>query len=441
MSYGLGVHLGTTSVVAAAAQGPRAEMISLGERGVVAGAAVYLRADGTMIAGDLAVSRHHLHPDRVVREVRRRLGDPTPIMIGNTAHTPPVLLARMLSDVVAKATVARGSPPDHVVLTHPASWGPFRRELFDDVPRLAGLSAARMVTEAVAAAVHYDASARFADGAAVAVFHMGGGTCEVTVLRKSHDDFDILGTPESIERLGGADIDEAILGYVDRATNGALAELDVDDSAIATTLARLHRDCVLAKVALSVKTDTVVPVFLLDRQVQIPLTRPTLEGLIRPLLGAPMTALRRALASAGIAPNDLSGVCLTGGSTRIPLVGRTISDVLGCPVLVDTHPQFVVALGAARLATPSRRATPLYAGEAVCSARSGTDPGRPVSGGAEQSAVRIAVIAVLATLLLVAATVAALIIVLHAQGIIGEHKTSTFFPTLAPTSVLTAGHG
>jgi molecular chaperone DnaK (HSP70) len=481
MVYSLGVHLGTTSVAAAAAEGTRVDMVRLGERSVVAGAALYQRADGRMIAGDAAARRHHLQPDRVVREIRRRLGDPTPIIIGRTAYAAPVLLAHLAGDAVSRARAVYGHAPAVVVLTRPASWGPYRRELFDEVPLLAGLSTTRTVTAPVAAAAHYAARRRVDDGAVVAVYHLGGATCEVTILRRHADDFDVLGSPESIERLGGSDIDEAILSYVNRATDGAVAELDTDDRLITPVLARLHHDCVLAKEALSVETSAVVPLFLPDRPVETTLTRTAFEDLIRPLLEPTMDALQRALTSADVRPANLSAVFLTGGSTRIPLVGRMVSDLVGCPVVINTHPEFVLALGAARLAariqeTKARPSTDdavpgdrtdadraaasqiLPTSVAVATGarrppvhslgrRTATAPGAPpqpepvTRARGDKStkplgtrAARIAFLAVVATLVLVAGVIALLIVFLHRVGVIGGHSTATFVPTSVPAS-------
>jgi molecular chaperone DnaK (HSP70) len=480
MVYSLGVHLGTTSVAAAAAEGTRVGMVRLGERTVVAGAAVYLQADGRMIVGDAAALRYHLHPDRVAREIRRRLGDPTPIMIGRTAHAAPALLAHLAGDAVSRARAAYGHSPGVVVLTRPASWGPYRRELFDEVPRLAGLPATRTVTEPVAAAVHYAAQRPVDDGAVVAVYHLGGATCEVTILRRRADDFDVLGSPESIERLGGSDIDEAILGYVNRATNGALSELDTDDQTITPVLAKLRHDCVVAKEALSVDTSAIVPLSLPDRLVPTTVTRTALEDLIRPLLEPTMNAVRRALASADVRPAHVSAVFLTGGSTRIPLVGRMISDLVGCPVVTNTFPEFVVALGAARIAAriqetmPQQAADDAFAAASVEAAR--TSAGHVAAAGARRPpvplvglrtaaargapaqpksltgahgdnsarplrtrAARIAILAVVATLVLVAAAIALLIVFLSPERTIGGHGTATFVPAVTTSSTYPVG--
>jgi molecular chaperone DnaK (HSP70) len=346
--------LGTTSVSAAVAHGTQAAMISLGDRSVTTAAAAYLRPDGVLIVGDPAVRRHHLDPERVVREVRRRLGDPTPILLGGVAVDASVLLARMVTDVVSRVSVARGQPPEAVTLSRPASWGPFRRELFDNVSQLAGLLEPRTVTAAEAAATHYGSARRIADNEVVAVLHLGGGTCEATILRRSVDGFAVLGAPESMERLGGTNFDEALLNYVDHVTDSGLADLDINNRATAAMLARLHRDCALAKEALSFDADAVVPVFLPGHQVDVRLTRSTLEGLIRPMLETTTGVLLRALEAADITPRDVGAVFLTGGSARIPLLGRMISDAIGRPMVIDRHPEFVIALGAARLAVTQR---------------------------------------------------------------------------------------
>ncbi|MEU7818964.1 Hsp70 family protein, partial [Pseudonocardia sp. NPDC049154] len=158
MSYSLGVDLGTTFVAAAVANASRVEMFTLGDRSVVTPAVVYLREDGTVVTGDAAGRRAVSNPDRVGREFKRRLGDPTPVMLGGAPHAVTALLANLLSDVVARVSATQGAAPDSMVLTHPANWGPFRRELFDEVPQLAGVAMPKMVTEPEAAAAHYAAS-------------------------------------------------------------------------------------------------------------------------------------------------------------------------------------------------------------------------------------------------------------------------------------------
>ncbi|GLL16131.1 hypothetical protein GCM10017577_72860 [Pseudonocardia halophobica] len=350
MSYSLGVDLGTTFVAAAVANASRVEMFTLGDRSVVTPAVVYLREDGTVVTGDAAGRRAVSNPDRVGREFKRRLGDPTPVMLGGAPHAVTALLASLLSDVVARVSATQGTAPDSMVLTHPANWGPFRRELFDEVPQLAGVAMPRMVTEPEAAAAHYASSRRLENGEIVAVYDLGGGTFDATVLRKRSEGIEILGSPEGIERLGGVDFDEAILAHVNYAAGGALSELDMSDPQTTVALARLRQDCVLAKEALSIDTETTIPVFLPHRHFDVRLTRAEFEDMIRAPIESTIGALNRTLRSAEVTPDELSAVLLVGGSSRIPLVARMVSEELGRPTVVDAHPKYAVALGAATLA-------------------------------------------------------------------------------------------
>ncbi len=350
MGYSLGVDLGTTFVAAAVASATRVEMFTLGDRSVVTPAIVYLREDGVLVTGEAAGLRAVSSPDRVSREFKRRLGNPTPVILGGQPHTVTALLGTLLRDVVQKVIETEGEPPDNVVLTHPANWGPFRRALFEEVPQYAGLENPPMVTEPEAAAAHYAASRLLADGETVAVYDLGGGTFDATVLRARPGGVEILGTPEGIERLGGVDFDESILSYVDYTADGALSELDMRDPHTIVALARLRQDCILAKEALSVDTETILPVFLPGRHFDVRITRSDFEDMVRAPIESTIGALSRTLLSAQVLPTDLSAVLLVGGSSRIPLIARMVTAELGCHTVVDTHPKYAVALGAATLA-------------------------------------------------------------------------------------------
>ena len=369
-AYSLGVDLGTTFVAAAVARGSRVEMFTLGDRTVVTPAVVYARDDGSLVTGEAANRRAVSSPERVGREFKRRLGDPTPVMLGGTPHAVTALLAALLKDTIAKVTETEGSPPANVVLTHPANWGPYRRELFEEVPQLAGVPQARMITEPEAAAAHYAAARHLGDGDTVAVYDLGGGTFDATVLRKRGGadtaGIDILGSPEGIERLGGVDFDDAILAHINFSSGGALSELDLSNPQTGIALARLRQDCIAAKEALSVDTEAAVPVFLPNRHFDVRLTRGEFEDMIRAQIESTIGALTRTLRSARVEPTDLSAVLLVGGSSRIPLVAQMITAALNRPTLVDAHPKYAVALGAATLAAelgptgaePARQAAP-----------------------------------------------------------------------------------
>ena len=154
------------------------------------------------------------------------------------------------------------------------------------------------------------------------------------MLRKTSTGFEILGRPEGIERLGGIDFDEAVLGHVRRSLDGALDDVDRQDATSIAALIRLREECMEAKEALSSDTDATIPVLLPTVQTEVGITRVDLEAMIRPPIGETIAALRRALRSAGVEPAQVSAVLLVGGSSRIPLVARLVSEELGRPVAV-----------------------------------------------------------------------------------------------------------
>jgi YVTN family beta-propeller protein len=351
VDYCLSVDLGTTFVAAALSAGSQSEMFTLADRSVVAPALVYLGEDNTLVTGETANRLALSSPERAAREFKRRLGDPTPIRLADTPLAVTDLLAALLRDVLAKVTKTEGTPPQRVVLTHPATWGPLRLGLFDEVVRLAGLGdiPTHTMTEPEAAAAHYTTSRGLRDGELIAVYDLGGGTFDVTVLHAHPRRVEILGIPEGIERLGGIDFDEALFNHIDQVSGGAISTLDPRDQRAKIALARLRQDCVLAKEDLSTVTETVIPVFLPDQNFDLRMTRAEFEDLVRAQVESTIGALTRTLRSAQVNPAQLNAVLLVGGSSRIPLVARTVSEALGVRTVVDAHPKYAVALGAATL--------------------------------------------------------------------------------------------
>jgi molecular chaperone DnaK len=353
MSYDLGVDLGTSFTAAAVAHEGRVSMVTLGEESIASPSVVFAHQDGTLLTGEAAEWRAVGDPMRIARGFKRWLGDPTPLIIGGAPYAPAALLAALLRDTVARVTQAEGEPPSRVVLSCPAVWGPYRLERFGEVPRLAGLTdpSVTLVTEPEAVAAHYASERRLGAGELIAVYDLGGGTFDATVLRARPGGMEILGTPEGIERLGGIDFDEALLAHANQLVDGAVGHLDPADPAAGAALTLLRRDCVAAKERLSTEQQATFMVRLPDGNREVTVTRAEFEDMIRPSVQLTVDALRRTLASAEIEPQDLAAVLLAGGSSRIPLVGEMVSEEFGRPVRVSLHPKFTVALGAAASAT------------------------------------------------------------------------------------------
>jgi YVTN family beta-propeller protein len=359
VAYSLSIDLGTSFVAAAVADDAGREMFGLGDGSLVAPAAVYVRDDGRVVTGEAAARRAVSSPDRVAREIKRHLGNPTPIILGGAPYSVSDLLGAQLQDVLARVAEQQGGEPQVVALTHPANWGPYRRELFEGVAVSAGISEPLYTTEPEAAAAHYASTRPLGEGEVLAVYDLGGGTFDATVLRRTAHGFEILGTPEGIERLGGADFDDAIFAHVNYLAGGALSELDLSDSRTGVAVARLRQDCTLAKEALSVETEASIPVFLPNRHFDVTLTRAELEGMIRAPIESTIGTLDRVLSAAQVDRSTLAAVLLVGGSSRIPLIARMVSQAFGRPTVVSTHPKHAVALGGALLAEARRKSTPV----------------------------------------------------------------------------------
>src|SRR5262245_36899872 len=357
MTTYLGIDLGTTYTAAAVhdgVPGRAAEVVTLGERGPTVPSVLYLQPDGGWLAGEPAERHAVTDPERIARQFKRRLGDPTPLLLGEVSVPAEVLTGHLLRWVVDEVVRLRGERPAGIVLTHPANWGPYKRDLLDAAAEVAGVAAAPGVTrlsEPQAAAISYAAQSRVEPGAVVAVYDLGGGTFDAAVLRKENDGaFTVLGTPEGIEHLGGIDVDAAVFAQVVSAVGDEYEQLDPDDEAALSAVARLRMECTQAKEALSQDSEITVPVLLPTVQTEVRITRGELESMIRPTLSETVTAMERAVRSADLTPAQVDHVLLVGGSSRIPLVAELVSSGLGRPVAVDAHPKHAVALGAAIVA-------------------------------------------------------------------------------------------
>ncbi|TDV42178.1 Hsp70 family protein [Actinophytocola oryzae] len=364
MSYGVGIDLGT-SFTSAAVSGPGGTRMVALSPGVVVPSVACPAPDGAILTGPAALAAAG-DPARIARNFKRRLGDPTPLVLGGAAYSPTALMAAQLRDVLFTVTRAMGGPPGSVVLTCPAIWGPYRREQFGEVPKLAGLPGYQLLTEPEAAATHYSAERRLGDGEVVAVYDLGGGTFDSTILRMRPGGMEILGVPEGIEHLGGIDFDETLLAHLDERLDGAIGALDPTDPAATAALAAIRGMCVRAKEDLSTEPDVTLTVPLPSGPREVTITRLEFNEMIRPSVQLTTDALRRTVASAGLRPDDLSAVLLAGGSSRIPLVWQLVSKEFGKPVRVTLHPKFTVALGAA--AEAANRPAPTAVPAAVSAA-------------------------------------------------------------------------
>jgi molecular chaperone DnaK len=347
MQYGLGIDLGTTQTAAAVRVDGCTEVVRLGGRRAEIPSLVFVRPDGGLLIGEAAERRGQAEPARLAREFKRRIGDPVPILAGGVPFSAHALTAKLLRHVLDTVIRLQDGPPAVLTVTHPANWGPYKREQLDQALRLADTGPALLRTEPEAAALQHATARRIGPGETVAVYDLGGGTFDAAVLRREGEGFQVLGEPEGIEQLGGADFDEAVFGHVLGVLGGRVEGLDPNEPDVVTALARLRRDCVEAKEALSFDTEVMIPVALPGVHTRVRLNRSELESMIAPALADTVAAMHRALRAARVAPAELDAVLLAGGSSRIPLIGQLLATAFDRPVVADPHPEHSIAMGAA----------------------------------------------------------------------------------------------
>jgi len=363
MAYWLGIDLGTTYTAAVlyrpAVDEPGTHVVPLGRRLPAIPSVLFLAGDGSLVVGEAAERRALTDPDRVVREFKRRIGDEIPLLVGGVQWQAHELAAVLAHWVWQQVNQREGELPEGVTLTCPASWGPHKISLFEQavqvtrIGEMTRLGRAQLLSEPQAAAIGCASREQVEVGALLAVYDLGGGTFDAAVVRKdSPTTFTLLGRPEGIDGLGGVTFDEMLFEHVCAAAGVPLTQIDPDDPYIVPEVAQLRRECTEAKEALSVDTDTTIPVALGGVRQRVRVTRAEFEEMIRPELDRTIKTLHRALESAAVDSTQLDAILLVGGSSRIPLVPQLISAEFGQAPAIDNDPKATVAAGAARYLAP-----------------------------------------------------------------------------------------
>ncbi len=354
----MGVDLGTTYSAAAVSDDNGARVISLAHDRYAIPSVVAPPHNGSpALVGASALTVAATEPDRVAREFKRRFGDATPLIVGGQPFMPEQLMGFLLRNIVDKVVNEMGRAPDDLVLTYPATWREHRLDLLREMVDNAGLSNAQFINEPVAAAINYhdrraSQNEEVQEGALVAVYDLGGGTFDAAVLELQGESYAIRGEPEGLGFLGGIDFDLAVLSIVKEKAADALAAIDPSDPQTELALARLREQCTLAKEVLSQEHSAIVPVVLPGSTGTVVVQRQEFEERIDDLVEQTVDALERSMSSVGLSDGtDVDSVLLVGGSSRVPMVATRLTERLGIPILVDTHPKQAVALGAARALT------------------------------------------------------------------------------------------
>ncbi|MFD5830037.1 type VII secretion-associated protein [Lentzea sp. NPDC060358] len=349
MSLHVAVDFGTSSTcVAISAHGREPQVVVFDGQPLVP-SAVFAAADGTLFVGQEAERQAAVDPARYEPHPKRRV-DEAELLLGSSVLPVVDVVRAVLTRAVGEARrVGGGMPVDLLVLTHPADWGTVRTRVLMQAARGLGRELV-LVPEPVAAAVFHSASHSVPDGAALAVLDLGGGTVDASVVARTGKSFRVL-SAKGDPSFGGADIDQALLEHV----GGLVAAKDpeawrqlVEGREMADRRKRrvLRQDVRGAKETLSrhAYTDVPMPPPFPDAHV----TRSDLEQLVTGPLSRAAALVSGAVRDAGLAPQQLAGVFLVGGSSRIPLVARLVHEhTRVVPMSID-QPETVVARGALR---------------------------------------------------------------------------------------------
>lgn len=370
MPYLVGIDVGTSHTSAALCRlgGPASgavETVRLGARTNAVGSTLYLPGDGSVVVGEADPRLALTEPHRLVRGFSRRVGDEVPFVVDGGAYSAEELTAALVVWVTDQIAEREGGPAEHVVVTHPASWGAYRRNALWAALRQVELVGVTLLPEPIAVGESYARHETLDAGDALAMYGLGGDWCYAAVVRRTDNGaFALAGHAEEVEPGGGEQVDDAVLDWLRAELADPLSQLDPADPQTALITSRLRQECRAAKERLSVAPETVVDVRLPHGVHQPTLTRQALDGLIRPMLIGTVDTLLRAVRSSNVEPGQLAALALVGGAVRMPLVAELVSAQLPCRIAVEDDPQATVAIGAALAAY--RRTT---GGEAPAAAR------------------------------------------------------------------------
>ena len=329
---------------------------------------VSLDADGSIIVGEPARRRLLTQPERTIYSVKRLMGrgpadvqselklfpfriDPASksvirVMLGDKIFTPPEISSFILRELKNWSEAHFGETVDRAVITVPAYFNDAQRQATKDAGKIAGLEVLRLVNEPTAAALAYGLHEK--QRGTVAVYDLGGGTFDISVLKlistSEGDIFQVLST-NGDTHLGGDDIDHLLQAFVHEEI---LQDDQIDFSPRGELAQELRKELIAVKHRLS-ETEKVTLRFPLPngKVFEREFTRGALEALIRPVVDRTMAPVRQALADAQLSPKQIEEVVLVGGTTRTPLIRRTVQEFFDRKPHTELNPDEVVALGAA----------------------------------------------------------------------------------------------
>jgi molecular chaperone DnaK len=372
MSKIIGIDLGTTYSCVAIAERGVTRVLANRTGQTTTPSVVAITESGKRLVGHLAKRQAITNPRNTIYGAKRLIGrrwtsddvqralkmvsyecakgphEDVRISLAGNVYSIPEISSMVLTEMKLVAEKALGEPVNKAVVTVPAYFNDNQRQATKDAGRIAGLEVLRIINEPTAAALAYG----FGKGLQqkVAIYDLGGGTFDISILEIGQGVFEVLATSGDTF-LGGEDFDERIIDWLVAAFK---KEHGIDLRQDKMALQRLRDAAERAKIELSAQTETDINlpfIYTTDKNqalhLQRRLTRPLLNDMVKDLVQRTVSISEKALESSGLGKQDVSAVILVGGMTRMPLVQEAVQSFFGLPPAKGVHPDEVVACGAA----------------------------------------------------------------------------------------------
>ncbi|MEP7214762.1 MAG: molecular chaperone DnaK [Anaerolineaceae bacterium] len=371
MAKVIGIDLGTTNSCVAVMEGGEPVVIPNAEGSRTTPSIVAITKTGERLVGQVAKRQAVTNPDNTVFSIKRFMGrkasDPevkrdlklvpysvsaagngdAQVKLGEKNYSPPEVSAMILQKLKADAEAYLGETVTEAVVTVPAYFNDAQRQATKDAGKIAGLEVLRIINEPTAAALAYGLDKKHDE--LIAVYDLGGGTFDISILELGEGTFQVLST-NGDTHLGGDDLDQKVIDWlIDEFKKAEGIDLRQDRQA----LQRLKAEAEKAKIELSSaqQTEVNLPFITADasgpKHLNVTLTRSKLEQLVGELLTGTLVPVKKALDDAGKKPGDIDEVVLVGGQTRMPAVQKIVADFFGKEPHKGVNPDEVVAIGAA----------------------------------------------------------------------------------------------
>lgn len=368
----IGIDLGTTNSAMAVMQAGKAEIIANGEGNRTTPSVVAINKGGERLVGQVARRQQVTNSANTIYEVKRLIGRKfsdkevqrdlklmgyeivksgasTKVKMGDKEYSPEEISAMILGKLKADAESFLGDKVTEAVITVPAYFDDSQRQATKDAGKIAGLEVKRIINEPTAAALAYGLDKDSKGDEKIAVYDLGGGTFDVSILELGDGVFEVKST-NGDTHLGGADFDRVLVNYF---ADEFKKEHGIDITEDKAAMQRLRDEAEKAKIELSTTNEVNINLPFLTADADGPkhfehkLTRANLEKLVGDLIDKTATPCEKALKDAGLKASDIDAVVLVGGMTRMPAVQEKVKKIFGKDPMKGVNPDEVVAVGAA----------------------------------------------------------------------------------------------